>query len=154
MWVRTWGAAGVLAALMVLCTSTARADDIVVVVVSERAPVYQLSVGQVRAIFLGVAPFHEGVRTRPVAYSEHSRIMELFLEQVLEMPAKEYKGWWVRRIFREGDAPPIRAGSTADALHYIMVNPGGIGFVYEQDLNGDEGVRAVLRILPKDVISH
>lgn len=134
---------------MALYASPARAEAIVVVV-GERTPLQQLSVQQVRNIFLGLTAFHEGIRTRPVAYSEHSRIMELFLEQVVEMGPKEYKSWWVRRIFREGDIPPIRAGSSADVLHHIMFNPGGIGFVFERDLKGDEHVRKVLRIVLPD----
>jgi len=137
-------AAGLALLVGLLGAVPARAGEIAVVV-SDRAPVQTLTPEQVRAVYLGEHPFWGKVRIFPVAYSENAPIMQAFLARVLGMDVNAYKVWWIRRIFRDGDVPPTRVGSTAEALRVVASHPGGIGFVEADQLTDAAGVRTVLR---------
>lgn len=120
----------------------ARADEIVVIV-NDRVSAAALTPEQVRAVFLGERQYWDGVRAFPVTYPDASPLMREFLRQVLGMGVNEFRSWWIKRIFREGDTPPMRVNSPADALQAIMANPGGIGFLHADELGGARGVHPV-----------
>jgi ABC-type phosphate transport system substrate-binding protein len=117
----------------------------IVVVVNERVPATALSQAEVRDLFLGRRQYWDGIRAVPVTYPDAAPIMRVFLAQVLGMGLNEYRSWWIKRIFREGDTPPVRASSPQDALQTIHANPGGIGFLRSDQLKGMNGVREVFR---------
>jgi ABC-type phosphate transport system substrate-binding protein len=117
----------------------------IVVVVNDRVPATHLSRAEVRAIFLGQHQFWDGIRIVPVTYPDAAPIMQVFLGRVLGMGLKEYRSWWIKRIFREGDTPPVRVNSPLDALQTIGANPGGIGFVRADQLGQMNGMREVFR---------
>lgn len=117
----------------------------IVVVVNERVPVTHLSRDEVRAIFLGQRQYWDGIRAVPVTYPDAAPIMQVFLGKVIGMGLNEYRSYWIKRIFREGDAPPVRVNSPVDALQTINANPGGIGFVRAEQLGDLHGLRAVFR---------
>lgn len=119
-----------------------------VVVVNDQMRVEALTADQVREIFLGERPFWGGVRVRPVTYPDQTEIMQAFLRRVLEMSGDQYRGWWIKRIFRQGDTPPERVNSRAEALGRIAATPGAIGFLWGDELDGGPGVRPVLRLGP------
>jgi ABC-type phosphate transport system substrate-binding protein len=117
----------------------------IVVVVNERVPATQLSQAEVRAIFLGQHQYWDGTRVVPVTYPDAAPIMRVFLGRVIGMGLNEYRSWWIKRIFREGDTPPVRVNSPMDALQAITANPGGIGFLRADQLGQMNGVRTVFR---------
>jgi ABC-type phosphate transport system substrate-binding protein len=139
---RLLAAAAVLAGLG---SAPARADEIVVVV-NDRVAATSLTAEQVRAIFLGERHYWDGQRTFPVTYSDQTQIMRDFLSRVLGMDVNQYKSYWIKRIFREGDVPPSRAVSGAEVLRAVAGNAGGIGFVEVKDLGAAAGVHPVFRI--------
>jgi len=139
---RLLGAAAVLAGLW---GAPAWAGEIVVVV-NDRVAATSLSAEQVRAIFLGEFHYWDDLRAYPVTYSDQAPIMRDFLTRVLGMNINQYKSYWIKRIFREGDVPPARAASSAAVLRAVRNNDGGIGFVEEEALGAATGVHPVYRI--------
>lgn len=134
----------VLALLAGLGGAPAWADEIVVVV-NDRFPATSLSVEQVRAIFLGERHYWDGLRAFPVTYPDEAPIMRDFLSRVLGMNLNQYKSYWIKRIFREGDVPPSRAATGAEVLRVVASHAGGIGFVEARDLGAAAGVHPVFR---------
>jgi ABC-type phosphate transport system substrate-binding protein len=135
------------AALWALCGAPALADEIVVAV-NPKVDVEPITANDVRAIFLGERKYWDGTRVYPVAYPDGSDLMQDFLRQVLDMSVNEYRSWWIKRIFRNGDLPPVTEGSPADAARAVAIHPGGIGFFRSADLEGTTGLRPVLRLGP------
>jgi len=143
--VRLAGLGLALAGCAALWGAPARAGEIVVVV-NDQVEATQLTAEQVRAIFLGERHFWGGLRAFPVTYPDQAPIMRDFLSRVIGMNINQYKSYWIKRIFREGDVPPTRQPSTADVLRAVAANAGGIGFVEAGELDAAIGVHPVFRI--------
>lgn len=140
------GAALALAALLVLaCAVPAWAADLVVVV-NANAPVEDLSVGDVRDIYLGEKTYWEGVRIVPVGYMDGSPRQTEFLERVLAITENRFKTHWIKRIFREGGVPPRKAVTPDEAASLILRTPGGIGFFRAGEVENRTGLKVVFRV--------
>lgn len=133
------------AALCVVAAAPARADDIVVVV-NPQVPAQAMTPDDVRAIFLGERQYWDHTRVYPVTYPDGSQVMQDFLRLGLGMSVNEYRSWWIKRIFRRAEVPPVSVVSPAEAVRAIENHPGGIGFLYANDLEGVAGLRPVLRL--------
>jgi len=138
----------ILAATVALAGGVeARAADIVVVV-NDQVQVESLTPNQVREIYLGERHYWDGIRTAPIHYPDGVQIMREFLRRVVGMSVDQYRTWWVRRIFRRSEMPPITAGSETESLNRVAATPGAIGFYSDAHLDGTPGVRVVLRLGP------
>jgi ABC-type phosphate transport system substrate-binding protein len=120
----------------------------VVLAVNLQVKVQALTADDVRAIFLGERQYWGGTRIYPVAYPDGSDLMQDFLRRVLDMSVNEYRSWWIKRIFRNGDLPPATVNSPAEAAQAVTLHAGGIGFFRPADLEGVAGLRPVLRLSP------
>lgn len=137
-----------LAAAVALGGATAPRPADIVVVVNDQVRIDALTPQEVREIYLGERHYWDGTRTHPITYPDRAEIMQAFLHQVIGMSADEYRSWWIKRIFRWADIPPVSVSSQAEALRRIAATPGAIGFLYDTGLDGAEGVRPVLRLRP------
>jgi ABC-type phosphate transport system substrate-binding protein len=124
------------------------ADDEIVVVVNPKAGAEAMTIDEVRAVFLGERAYWDGTRVYPVAYPDGLGLMQDFLRRALGMSTNDYRSWWIKRIFRHADVPPVSVNTPADAVQAILSHPGGIGFLRAADLEGVEGLRPVLRLGP------
>jgi ABC-type phosphate transport system substrate-binding protein len=132
-------------AWVLLAAAPVRAEDLVVVV-NEKAPVTRLSPQEVKEIYLGEAAYWGEIKIVPVSYADGAAIHGDFLRRVLRISENAFKTYWIKRIFREGGAPPRKLGSAAELLATIARTPGGVGYVYAGQMAGASGVREVLRV--------
>ena len=140
--------ASICAWAIVLCltgAASAWAGEIVVVV-SAGAPVGTVSVDEVKEIYLGTLTFWGEVKVAPVGFPEGTSIQNDFLRQVMDMSERNFKTYWIKRIFREGGTPPKNVTSRQEGLEYISRTPGGIGYFRPQDVAGRSDLREVLRV--------
>lgn len=133
------------AVLLFSGAASAWAEEIVIVV-NTQAPPQILTVDEVKDIYLGTLTFWGETKVAPIGFPERTAIQSDFLERVLEMTEREFKTYWVKRIFREGGTPPKIVTSLQEGLEYITRTPGGMGYFRAKDVEGQKGLREVLRV--------
>ena len=107
----------------------AAAQDIVAVV-SAKAPMRDLSAGQVADIFLGkTTRFPDGTPATPIDLQEESAVREKFYAQFTGKSPAQVKAHWSKIIFTGRGQPPMQAASGAQAKKLIAENPNAIGYI-------------------------
>ena len=115
----------------------------VVVIVSAKSPVVNLSADQVSKIFLGKStsfPNHDPAY--PIDQPQGSAVRDEFYAKVVHKDASQLAAYWAKIIFTgEGRPPKLVAGDKA-VVKVIADNPDAIGYIDSSALN--HSVRAVL----------
>lgn len=123
-------------------TSTPRT---IVVVVSPQNPVKSLSAVQVRRLFLREQEIWPN--GWPVAVFERSAnhpIRAAFSSVVLRKSSSQLSEYWLNLSLTRGLEPPKVSPTAALLQQYLNRVKGGIGYVYEDEL--DRGMKVVARV--------
>jgi len=110
-----------LVAAMILGTAAAHAD--VVVVVSAKSPVTQLTKAQVADIFLG-----QGGSQEPVD-QDAAAVREEFYSKVAGRSAAQVKTHWAKLSFSGKGTPPKSVGGDDEVKKALAANPNAIGYI-------------------------
>lgn len=105
-----------------------------------------LSASQVKDIYLGKTEVMDGVRLSPLDRKDSEAVKGDFLKKTLGMTGDEYKSYWVKRVFKDGGAPPSVKASSDDAIKAVKENKGAIAYVPEEDLKSKEGLKVLITI--------
>lgn len=130
----------VLPLALLLLGQVAIAD--VVVIVSAKSPVVNLSADQVSKIFLGKSTsFPNREPAYPIDQPQGSAVRDEFYAKVVHKDAAQLAAYWAKIIFTgEGRPPKLVAGDKA-VVKIIADNPDAIGYIDSSALN--HSVRAV-----------
>lgn len=129
-----------------LALVTIVADAEVVVVVSAKSSVNELSSHQVTNIFLGkTSRLPNGDLVVPVDRADGAVLRDAFYLKLLDMTNAQVKAHWSRLIFTGKGRPPREVASTKAMKEAISSNPKAVGYLDSSEL--DNSVRAVL-VLP------
>lgn len=121
--------AGLLLAGM---TATASAG---VVVVGNSTSSGELSVEQVRQLFLGKARrLPDGMEVVVLDLREGDPLRVAFVEGVLGKTEQQLLGHWAKMIFTGRGQPPRSVDSARDVLRIVESTPGAIGYIDEQQV--------------------
>lgn len=116
-----------------------------VVVVNAQSPIEQLSRTQVIHIFLGHnREYPNGQAAVPVDLPANSGDKAVFYQSLINKDLDQVAAYWSRLVFAGSVAPPIQAGSTADALAFIGNRRNAIGYLDRRYV--DSRVRIVLTL--------
>lgn len=89
-------------------------------------PSVDLSLADVRDVYLGEKQFHQSVKLFPV---ENAAVQKEFLEKVVKLNGSVYGTVWTKKAFRDGlNAPPSK-GSDLEVANYVRSTPGAVGYV-------------------------
>ena len=132
-----------LLSTLISTVALARAD--VVVIVSAKSPIKQLSADQASDLFLGkTAEFPNGVKATPLDQSEGSAVRDNFyLKNSGKAPA-QMKAHWARMLFTGRGQPPVESGDNDTIKKLVAANPGLIGYIDKDAL--DSSVRPGLTL--------
>src|SRR5438270_5634088 len=123
---------------------TTRGNDIAVVVLSE-TPVTDLSLADVRKVFLGERQYWNS--KLPVVLlirAPAARERDVVLRVIYQMSEAQFKQYWVAKIFRAEAASPPRIVYSNDMQYELLTAlPGAIAFVDSRNIR--PGVK-VLRV--------
>ncbi len=140
----------VMAALwMVLGASPAEAaGDPIVVIVNKSNPVENLSMEELKKLFLSDrSRWDTGKAVAPVILPPGTPERTAFLKMVCGMSDAEMSKYFMQAAFTGKSATPPKQVSSAAALKaFVAESPGAIGFVKGMDFHGDGsdgGVKAV-----------
>lgn len=115
--------------------SGARAD--IVVVVSVKSSVADLTKQQVSDIFLGKAmAFPDGKPAVPVDHAEGIAARDEFHAKVTGKSGAQLKAFWSKQVFSGKGTPPKELPGAADVKKLIAENPNIIGYIDKAALDG------------------
>lgn len=131
----------VIGCVLGLTASLASAE--VVVVVSTKSAVGNLTAAQAADIFLGKASsFPSGGQAVPVDQKEGSAIRDEFYTKVTGKSAAQVKAYWSKIIFSGKGQPPKEVSDSAAVKKLIADNPNIIGYIDKAAV--DSSVKTVL----------
>ena len=140
----------VLAAIwMVLGVSPAEAaGDPIVVIVNNSNPVDNLSMGELKKLFLSDrSRWDTGKAVAPVMLTPGAAERTSFLKAVCGMSDADLSKYFMQAAFTGKSAtPPKEVGSAGAVKAFVSSSPGAIGFVKALDFHGDGsdgGIKAV-----------
>jgi hypothetical protein len=98
------------------------------VIVAKESVLSHLSKAEIRGIYLGEIRFMEGMPIRPLQYPE-GNIKDAFLSGVVGLSSKDYKLYWVKKIFQDGLTPPMVKADPSEIINLIGQDQWGIGYI-------------------------
>jgi ABC-type phosphate transport system substrate-binding protein len=122
------------------------AGDAIVVIVNNANPVDNLSLGELKKLFLGDrSRWDTGKAVAPVMLAPGAPERTAFLKIVCGMNDADLGKYFLQAAFTGKSAtPPKEVGSAAAVKAFVAGSPGGIGFLKASDLSaGDTTVKAV-----------
>lgn len=123
-----------LAVVLMLAAGAARAD--VVVVVSAKSTVAQLTKDQVADIFLGT-----GGKGEPID-QDAAAMREEFYTKVAGKSAAQVKTHWAKQSFSGKGTPPKSVAGDDEVKKALAANPNAIGYIEKSKV--DDSVKTVL----------
>jgi len=147
-----------IAAIAVLLTSTALlADDAVIdspiaIVVHKDLAVDNLSLAELRSIFLADRQFWESrTRITLLVRAPQSDERTFVLERIYQMSEAQFRQYWIAKMFRaEVPRGPKIVLSTGMTLDLVVAIPGSISFARADDVTDDVKVIRIDGLLPSD----
>lgn len=122
------------------------AGDPIVVIVNAANPVDNLSLGELKKLFMSDrSKWDTGKSVAPVMVAAGAPERTAFLKTVCGMSDGDFSKYFLQAAFTGKSAtPPKEVGSAASVKAFVAGSAGGIGFVKATDLAaGDNGVKAV-----------
>jgi ABC-type phosphate transport system substrate-binding protein len=122
------------------------AGDPIVVIVNNANPVDNLSIGELKKLFLGDrSRWDTGKAVAPVMLGPGAPERSAFLKIVCGMNDADLGKYFLQAAFTGKSAtPPKELGSAAAVKSFVAASPGGIGFLKASDLPaGDTTVKPV-----------
>ncbi|HET6465010.1 MAG TPA: hypothetical protein VFH55_05295 [Nitrospiria bacterium] len=117
-----------LVLICLLCSSINLHAEQVAVIVIKDGPLSHISKAEIRGIYLGEIRFVGGMPVRPIQYPE-GQVKDAFLSNIIGMSAKDYKLYWVKKLFQEGLTPPLVKTDPAEIMNAVREDPWGIGYL-------------------------
>lgn len=141
-----WGRSiAVIALLASLLARDARSQEPgkIAIIVNPGFPRAELSVGEIKDIYLGRTQSMEQVRIIPTDQKD-SAMQAAFLKEFVGVTLSTYKNYWLKKVFGDGAVPPRTMANSNETIKFISETPGAIGYVRSTDLQpGEPRVKAV-----------
>jgi ABC-type phosphate transport system substrate-binding protein len=116
---------------------TERAVADVVVVVSAKSPLKELSLDQLSGIFLGkIAVLPNGMRISPIDQSEGVATRDTFYTQYIGKSPTQVRAYWSKLIFSGRGQPPRSAHDDETVKRLLAEHPDWIGYIDRSALDG------------------
>jgi ABC-type phosphate transport system substrate-binding protein len=121
------------------------AGDPIVVIVNAANPVDNLSVSDLKKLFLSDrSKWDTGKSVAPVMVTAGAPERTAFLKVVCGMNDADFGKYFLQAAFTGKSATPPKEVSNAGAVKGVVAaSPGAIGFVKADDLGNDSGIKAV-----------
>ena len=131
--------------------ASSEAVPIAIIVSAEWESVNQVSVRDLRRIYLRTSKQLAGVALVPVDRAPRSAIFDAFLSQVLKKPRKVLEDYWLEEALTGGKRPPRQLESGRDVIDFVARHVGAIAYVGLDALEtaGNPGVK-VLALSQRD----
>ena len=99
-----------------------------VVIVNAQGPLIDADRGMIKSIYLGDKKFVGGSTLKPANFHEGA-LKESFLKDILKMSSKEYKLYWVKKVFQESAKLPRSISTIYAAVEFVKGDKGAIVYI-------------------------
>ena len=147
-----------LVALLVLPVGTGIADEVVTssgiaIVVHKDADVENLSLEELRSIFLAEKQFWQNRRRITLLVrAPQSDERDFVLNNIYQMSEAQFRQYWIAKMFRaEVPRGPKIVFSTDMTLELVVAIPGSISFIRFEDVTDDVKLVRIDGMLPREV---
>jgi len=122
------------------------AGDDISIIVNKSNPAGDLSVADVRKIFVGdKSTWSNGKRITVLMLAPGTPARDDVLRDIYKMSEGDYGKYFLQAAFTgKVDAPPKDVASDSDVKQAVAANPGAIGYVKSSDV--DDSVKVVLKV--------
>ncbi len=134
-----------------LAASPALADEnSVAIVVHPKVPLTDVSMDELRKIFLADQQFWEGgSRISVLIGAPGAKERRLVLDRVYRMTEREFRRYWIAKIFRaEVPSGPKIVLTSGMALEFVTAIPGSISFIPASAVNDSVKVLSIDGLMP------
>lgn len=115
----------------------------IAIIVNPGFPRAELSVGEIKDIYLGRTQSMPPVRISPTDQKD-SALQAAFLKEFVGVTLSTYKNYWLKKVFGDGAVPPRTMANSNETIKFISETPGAIGYVRSGDMqSGETRVKAV-----------
>src|ERR1700692_286261 len=143
-------AAWLLAALVsAAVTTSASADETLVLIVSADSKVDQLDSLEVRKLFLGMTVTHNGESLRPLLNEAEPRLKDVFLQNIVSMTDTTYDRRLLRLALQGGRSLPAVYADKGVLINAVATDSTAVSFAWAKDVQHDKRIR-ILRVLWHD----
>ena len=148
----------IVAAFLLISNSALLAQDEIVassamaIVTHKDLPVDNLSLAELRSIFLADRQFWENrMRITLLVRAPQSDERSFILERIYQMSEAQFRQYWIAKMFRaEVPRGPKIVLSTGMALDLVVAIPGSISFALADAVTDDVKVIRIDGLLPSD----
>jgi ABC-type phosphate transport system substrate-binding protein len=122
--------------LLALTMISAGAHADVVVIVSAKSRITDITAEQTARIFLGkISTFPNNGNAVPIDQAEGSPVREEFYSKVVHKTSTQLAAYWAKIIFTGDGRPPEILGSNAAVRKAVADNPNAIGYIDKSAVN-------------------
>ncbi len=124
-----------LMAVLSFTAIAAHADE-VVLIVNPANPLTEMTLKDVKNIYLGKSKFFPGGgKVIPADQPEKSLVRKIFYDVMIDKTPSKLKAYWSKRIFTGKGTPPIVKKDDAAMLAWVAEQPLALGYVYRKSVN-------------------
>lgn len=124
---------------LVILSSLSFADEYAVI---SNSKMKDLSISQIKAIFLKKIAVVEDIEVVPVSLGARDPLREKFENRVLNMSFERLKSYWIKEHYL-GKRPPVSMQSVESVKAFVKNVEGAIGYVNAQTV--DDSVKVLYR---------
>jgi len=106
----------------------------IAVIVNPGSPTDDLSINEVRRLFLGKLPLNRDLNLLPINQPETSKVRANFEMQVLGKSPRQLRSYWIEKIFTGKGVPPKEFESGKAVIRYVSEHIDAIGYIDESQL--------------------
>ncbi len=114
-----------------------------VLVASESSQVKEISILEIRRIYLGLPSASESNIKAPVINLSNQDVYKAFLKNIMHMTEKGYKRKIVKRIFRQGGKKVKEIDDVDELVKYLEENTNHVSFMDEETAKKFKGIKVV-----------
>lgn len=120
----------IIATVLALATASTAGEAGFKLIVNPDNPVSAVDRDFLRDAYLKKATeWSNGETVRPLDLDSRFPARDDFRREVVKKTASQLKSYWNQQIFSGKGVPPPEADSTADAIAYVLANPGAVGYL-------------------------
>lgn len=140
------------ATITLTCGARAHAEVAVAIVVHPETSVTELSMDQLRRVFLAEQQFwQDKSRITILVSAPGAQERDLVLDRIYQMDENQFRQYWIGKMFRaEVPAGPKIVFSTNMAIELVTAIKGSITFVNASELSNGARVIPIDGLLPSD----
>jgi hypothetical protein len=123
----------------------------IVVIANKAFPTDSINLLDLVEIYTGHYAVYQRFKILPLDQPDSEKIKRLFLANVMNFSLDGYRAHWQKWTFKTGRQPPMVVQDSKEVIRSVQKEAGGIGYVWDQDVQGTQGVKILLKI---PVVNH